>query len=124
MTEKKTIVHRSVRYDRTTIDDARGRLEKAAADWWEAEAEEKHYKDNFPAILLLPLELAKKRHVAIPYNWPITQEQATAMATLFQWMFTPLGQAAMHEVYKRAGWTLSLKAIEKDKSAPVQTPAT
>jgi hypothetical protein len=118
MAKKEAIVHRSIRYDRTTIDDARGRLEKAAADYWEEEAVEKYYRPNFPAVLLMPLEMARNYHPAIPFNMPITQEQAMAMATVFQWMFTPIGEAAVREVYRRAGWSVSIEAPKVEQLTP------
>lgn len=100
---KDKIVHRSAQYSRTEVDDEQGRLEKAAADFWEKECERDGSRDSFPGVILVDAELIKRRMMMIPFRTPITQEQATTAATIFQWMFTNMGRSALEQVYREVG---------------------
>lgn len=108
MDKRADPVHRSVAFSRTQVDDAQGRLEKVASERWERECANT-LGDDFPGTLLTdpalrPGSLAWRA----PVERPLTQEEATAMASLFQWLFTPMGRAMMEEVYNKAGWKMQL----------------
>ena len=116
---KKEIVHRGVHYNRTLVDDAQGKLEKAAAHRWEKmSAERNNSGSNFPASLLaVDSRVVNFGHPAVSVlPRPMTQEEATAMATVFQWMFTSIGRSALYEVCREAGWTLQMSPRD-DKPA-------
>lgn len=105
------LVHRGANHRRTEATDNTGQLEKAAADWWE-----EHHEKN-PGHLYRKLRRIPNRdplgglirRIGEKDPPPITAEEATAAASVFQWMFTAVGRGDMINIYHKAGWKITIK---------------
>ena len=122
-TNEKKLVHRGYHQDRTTVDDPQGRLEKAAADYWEKGMVFGQQMVPYAVILRAkitgnPFGLFEPgQKVEMPAQ-PLTQEEAAIAATVFQWIFTSVGRSALYEVCTKAGWTVTMNPRqESDKKS-------
>ena len=94
--------HRGVRYEeRTSVEDFVGRREKAFADEWEKENKLRVRDFNTPPMSLLQA-LMNKNNAFIP----VSQETATAVATIVQWLGSPVGWGFLNKVLEEAGYRI------------------
>lgn len=103
MAKANKLIHRGVWYNRTKIDDALGKREKAFADEWE---EANKPRDHFATPLSMPMStlqaLMRKEDKLIP----VSQETATAVATIVQWLGAPIGWSFLINVLRKAGYAV------------------
>lgn len=121
--EELELVHRGYLHDRTTVDDAQGRLEKTAAEYWEKGMYFGQQIVPYPVLLRARITgnpfgfLDASQRVEMPSK-PLDQEEATMAATVFQWIFTPIGRSALYEVCTQAGWTITMSPRKEDEKKP------
>lgn len=103
MGRKKRIVHRSTYFERTKEKDSLGKREKIYAKAWEGL--------NKPMIHIAftrecsMLEMLMSKSGTVPTV--VTQEMATAAATVFQWLAAPNGFFFFEGVLKKAGYCIT-----------------
>ena len=98
---KKKLVHRSIRHDRTLIKDSvgSGRREKAFAETWVEDNKPQRYHMFGPVCSRLEMLMVKNDRLI-----PVSQETATAVATIVQWLGTNFGRAFLDEALKKFGY--------------------
>lgn len=96
------LIHRGIRHEiRTTIQDPLGRREKAFADAWEEENKpHRHHFFSLPVSRLEALMVRDDKYV------PISQETATAVATIIQWLASGVGWCFLETMLKKAGYRI------------------
>jgi hypothetical protein len=119
MGESQKLVHRGYHYDRTQIDDPQGKIEKAAADYWEKGTDFCSQPVSYAELLRAkisgnPFTGSFGQKVEVP-DAPLTQAEATMAATVFQWMFTSIGRSALYEVCKAAGWSVRMEPLKSEQ---------
>lgn len=101
MARRKKLVHRGIRHDRTQIRDAVGRREKVFANEWRKEnIPERHGMMGPCCSRLEILMVVNDRHLAV------SQETATAVATVIQWLGAPVGFSFLGEMLRKAGYSI------------------
>lgn len=104
----KKLIHRGVRYDRTKIDDGVGKREKVFADAWE---EMNELRDHFATPWSMPMSALQALMREDDKLILVSQETATAVATIIQWLGAPIGWSFLGTVLEKAGYVV----LEKDK---------
>ena len=101
------LIHRGVWYDtRANIDDPVGKREKAFADAWEEENQPRgHFSRAWgPELSTLQALMRKDDNLV-----PVSQETATAVATVVQWLGTPIGWGFLEGALRQAGYVVLTK---------------
>ena len=104
---------RGLHRTRVEIDDHTGRLEKALADLWES----KNIPDpslNYGCGLLQNLCLRGSRYALSPSDrvqvlHKVTDDERRVVATVVQWLGTPVGRCFLEEAFRKAGWSISMQ---------------
>lgn len=110
MPKKKKLVHRGIYYEsRTTIADAVGKREKAFADAW---IEENKLRRHFTMVQFSCSKL-EALMIRDDHLIPVSQDTATAVATIVQWLGSPIGFAFLEQTLKKAGYRVA--PIKKEK---------
>lgn len=123
---KKKLVHRGANLDRTKAPDRQGALEKTASDHWNSLLNSRDGRSYLYSIIRkLPprnpfviFSELKPGEVMPPLP---TQEEATAVASAFQWMFTNVGRAELEAVYRKAGWEITIKSPPLPERRKIKT---
>ena len=98
---KKKLVHRSIRHDRTLIKDSVGRREKVFATAWRNENKpERHGMMGPHCSRLEMLMVVNDRYL------DVSQETATAVATIIQWLGAPMGFSFLEDTLRKAGYSI------------------
>jgi hypothetical protein len=110
------LIHRSVWYERTTVDDDAGKREKAFADAWEKENEPReHFARPWSGQVSTLQALMRRGDKLIP----VSQKSATAVATIVQWLGAPIGWCFLESTLKQAGYVvLTREQYEKLRARP------
>jgi len=95
------VIHRGNHYHRTKIMDARGRMEKIFAQAWEKENRLERRSD-FGGLCSKLDELMVQNDCLVP----VSQEAATATATVVQWLGTHMGFAFLESTLLKAGYRI------------------
>lgn len=103
------LIHQSIHHERTHIVDEIGRREKAFAETWVEENKPQRYFMFGPECSRLEMLMVKNDHLI-----PISQETATAVATIVQWLGTNIGRAFLDEALKKFGYHI-VKIEQKPK---------
>lgn len=114
---RKKVTHRSNHYYRTKIKDAIGRREKIFARAWEKE-NQLIQRFTFGGICSKLDELMVQNNCLIP----VSQEAATAAATVVQWLGTNIGFTFLETTLREAGYNIvqTKKYLELQKRANLQ----
>ncbi len=104
MPKRKRLVHRGVEHDRTKVKDFGGRREKVFARAWEKENVPQEHGIGpifFPGVMCSTLEALMMKDGKLT---PVSQETATAVATIFQWFGSPVGFSVLVGTLRKAGY--------------------
>ena len=108
------LIHRGVWYAlRATIDDDIGKREKIFADAWEKENQPRHHFAGpwGPEISTLQALMRNDDKLI-----PVSQESATAVATIVQWLGAPIGWSFLEGALRDAGYVV----LSKEKYQKLQ----
>ncbi len=101
MAYKRRLVHESVWSDRTKAEDGTGPREKAFADAWQKEnVFRRHFPFSHPCSRLEMLMRDESRLI------PVSQESATAVATIVQWLGSNCGWVFLEAALHNAGYRI------------------
>ena len=106
MSRRKGLVHRGLHHDRTKVKDALGRREEVFARAWEEENIVRQHgvrREAFPGVRCSTLQALMVKDGSLV---PVSQETASAVATIVQWFATPIGFLFLHETLKKAGYRI------------------
>lgn len=109
MARRKKLVHRGIYHDRTLIKDEIGKREKAFANSWVEENKTQRYHMFGPVCSRLEMLMVKDDRLI-----PVSQETATAVATIIQWLGTNIGRAFLDGALKKFGYHIA-KIEQKPK---------
>ena len=97
--ERGKLIHQSIYHERTHFEDEIGRREKAFAKTWVEENKPQRYHMFGPVCSRLEMLMVKNDRLI-----PVSQETATAVATIVQWFGTNNGRAFLGEALKKSGY--------------------
>lgn len=97
------LIHRGIFHLRTKIADAVGIRERVFAQAWE---QENIPRGRFQSPAVRECSLLESLVRDNERLLPVTQDTATAVATIFQWLASPVGFAFLTEVLKKAGYSV------------------
>jgi len=98
------LIHRGICHNRTTEDDPVSKREKAFADAWEEENRPRVHHPVSPEMPTLQALMVEDHKVI-----PISQDAATAVATIVQWLGSPIGWGYLGQMLGRAGYKIVSK---------------
>lgn len=111
MARKRKLVHRGIRYERTKILDDTGKREKNFATAWWRENKPRQYGSFSYCSRLEWIMQSNQENIFVP----VTQDVATAVATVIQWFGSPVGYSVLEEILGEAGY----KIVPSKKRKPL-----
>jgi hypothetical protein len=101
MARKRKLVHKGVWFDRTKAEDGTGPREKAFADTWQKEnVPRRHFPFSSSCSRLEMLMRNESRLI------PVSEESATAVATIVQWLGSNCGWVFLEASLHNAGYRI------------------
>ena len=101
MARKRKLVHKGVWFDRTKAEGGTGPREKAFADTWQKEnIPRRHFLFSSSCSRLEMLMRDESRLI------PVSEESATAVATIVQWLGSNCGWVFLEAALHNAGYRI------------------
>jgi len=101
MARKRKLVHKGIWFDRTKVKDGTSPREKAFADTWKKEnVPRRHFPFSNSCSRLEMLMRDGSRLI------PVSEESATAVATIVQWLGSNFGWAFLEAALHNAGYRI------------------
>mgnify|MGYP001614979077 CR=1 FL=1 len=101
MKYRKRLVHKGIWCDRVKLEDGTGPREKAFADAWEKENARTRYFLFSAACSRLEMLMRDENRLI-----PVSQESATAVATIVQWLGSNCGWVFLEAALHNAGYRI------------------
>ena len=101
MGRRRKLVHRGIYHERTKVKDGSGPREKAFSDAWQKENELRVHAMFIPPCSTLEFLMRENDRLL-----PVSQETATAVATMIQWLGSNIGRCFLEGALKKAGYCI------------------
>lgn len=111
MARRRRLVHKGIRHDRTEVTDGTGRREKDFATAWWRENKSRQYGSFSYCSRLEWIMRSDQENIFVP----VTQDVATAVATVIQWFGSSVGFSVLEEILGEAGY----KIVPSKKRKPL-----